>query len=106
MGDAYLANDADLTKAISSLDNALSSLKAAKPASFLQGPLEKTLNLANAMKLLPAAKQSQVSSFLQQGTSVDPSSPEYKFKSQGIIDIMEKLHKDFTKEKKDADDEY
>lgn len=102
--EAYEAKDADLTKAISSLDNALSSLKASKP-SFLQGPLEKTVAMAEAMKLLPPSKQPLVDSFLQDATKVDPSSPEYKFKSQGIIDVMEKLHVDFTGEKKTADDE-
>jgi len=102
--EAYEAKDADLSKAISSLDNALSSLKAAKP-SFLQGSLEKTFALADVLNLLPLSKKPMVSSFLQQNTNVDPSAKEYKFRSQGIIDVMDNLHKDFSAEKKKADDE-
>merc|ERR1719478_1609381 len=37
---------------------------------------------------------------------VDPSDPEYKYHSQGIIDILQKLHTDFAKEKETADTEF
>jgi len=49
------------------------------------------------MNLIEAPKARAVQSFLQQG--VDPSDPEYKFHSQGIVDTLTQLHTDFDAEK-------
>merc|ERR1719409_1467957 len=37
---------------------------------------------------------------------VDPSDPEYKYHSQGIVEMLNKLHEDFTAEKATADEEF
>lgn len=104
----YEANAADLSKAISSLKNAINALGKSKPTggAFLaiQNTVAKSLALAEALDLIERSKQGAISAFLQQ--KVDPSDPEYKYHSQGIIETLTKLLEDFTAEKADLDAEY
>mmetsp|Transcript_86539 Transcript_86539/g.181241 ORF Transcript_86539/g.181241 Transcript_86539/m.181241 type:complete len:710 (+) Transcript_86539:95-2224(+) len=95
----YEATAADLTKAISSLNAAIQALQNAQPASFLalRSDLEKSLSLADALNLIPPAKKTAVSAFLQ--TSVDPIDPTYKYHSHGILETLENLLTDFTGQK-------
>jgi len=107
---AYKLEEADYSKAISSLKSAIKAMKDSKPAaavflSVRQG-LKETLELADAMNLVAAPKHKKVASFLQGKASVDPDDPEYEYHSNDIIELLEKLHKDFSGEKKELDAEH
>merc|ERR1719198_2307082 len=105
---------ADLNKAISSLNKAIKALEDSKPAAaaFLQGVssnLQQMLVVADAMGIAPqGAKRKALGIFLQKAASgrVDPEDPEYKFHSQGIIDVLNELLDDFTKNKEEVDAEF
>jgi hypothetical protein len=114
----YEATDADLTKAISSLKSASDRMNTAKPASFLELPLpglQRSLALAEAMGFLKEPEQKAIGNlhtFLQQASNggkrmgVDPVDPEFRYHSQGIIDTIDNLHKEFTAEKASVDAEW
>jgi len=99
----YDLKSADLKKAISSLENAIKSMEDSKP-SFLA--IKDSIKLAQVMDLITPEKRQVVSAFLQTQTAVDPSDPTYKYHSQGIIDILQKLLGEFRVEKTDVDTEY
>jgi len=105
----YEARNADLEKAISSLENAIAALDNAKP-SFLQVDFKKSLkhmfDMAEVMDLVKTPKQKKVIAFLQGAAKVDPSDPEYKYHSQGILDVLNDLLGDFNAEKRDVDAEW
>jgi len=115
---AYEVSAADLSKAISSLTNAITSLKDAKPegasseaaTSFLavRQSIEKCLALADALNLIKAPERRVMHAFLQiQGKAgVDPTDAEYRYHSQGIIDVLQKLSVEFTAEKATLDSEW
>jgi hypothetical protein len=109
---AYKASDADLTKAIGSLQGAIESLEKSKPTASaaaaglvaIKETVKQSLAMADAMQMLDDGPQwAAAAAFLQQGTGVDPSDPEYKFHSQGIIKVLDGLLTDFTEEKNAAD---
>jgi len=104
----YEAAAADLSKAISSLEGAIKALEASKPTAFLlqRAGVEQSLALADALALIDSASMQKVGTFLQAGSAVDPADPEYKFRSQGIIDILEKLLKDYQAHKAELDAEW
>mmetsp|Transcript_138726 Transcript_138726/g.276644 ORF Transcript_138726/g.276644 Transcript_138726/m.276644 type:complete len:717 (-) Transcript_138726:99-2249(-) len=95
----FAANVADLTKADESLKKAIKALKKAKGGRsrlFLETreTVSASLALADAMSLVTPAKEKAVTAFLQQG--VDPENPDYEFRSNSIIETLEKLSDDFT----------
>jgi hypothetical protein len=102
----YEATAADLGKAISSLENAIASMDSSKSPSLLsiKSQVKQSLELAQIMGVVQEPKAKSVTAFLQ--SSVDPDDPEYKYHSQGIIDVMSDLLKDFNNEKKDVDAEW
>jgi len=106
----YEARNADLEKAISSLENAIAALDNAKPAAFLQVDLKKSLkhvfDMAEVMNLVKTPKQQKVVAFIQGKSSVDPNDPEYKYHSQGILDVLNEVLGDFNAEKRDVDAEW
>lgn len=108
---SYLVNEADLAKAISSLENAKKSLESAKTesaktesASFLE--LADTLKLADAMGMVKRRHRKYVAALLQQKISVDPNNPTYGFHSDGIIDVIQNLYADFTSKKASLDKDW
>jgi chromosome segregation ATPase len=103
----YEETAADLSKAISSLENAISAMDTSKPGSELlavKTQVKKSLEMAAALSLVKAPKVKAMTALLQ--AKVDPDDPEYKYHSQGIIDVMSDVLKDFTNEKKDVDAEW
>jgi hypothetical protein len=107
----YEALAADFNKAISSLKSAIKSMsdgggKAASSFLEVKSDLKETLDLAEAMGLTPAPKKGSIAGLLQQGASVDPSDPDYKYHSQDIVDLLLSLKKDFTAEKSSLDMEW
>jgi len=102
----YNYNAADLSKAISSLSNAMTALHDAKtpPGAAvllaLRSSVAKGSQLARALdSRLPKAQ-----AFLQ--AKVDPTSPEYKYHSDGIISTIEDLHTEFTAKKTTLDADF
>jgi len=104
----YEATAADLSKAIGTLEKAIQALEGTKPASFLalRQSVESALALADALDLVAAPARRDVSAFLQLQAGVDPSDPEYKYHSQGIIDTLAKLKEDFDTQKTEVDGEW
>merc|ERR1719316_2668493 len=106
----YEATAADLSKAISSLEGAIKTLEASKPAAAsllaIRASVDQSLALADELNLIEPQKQQTVTAFLQSRAGVDPDDPEYKYHSQGIIDVLNKLLVDFRAEKAEVDAEY
>lgn len=102
--EVYAAENADLTKAIQALSDAMASLEGGKSFLSIRTSVEKSLLLAASLNMTSQSKRQAVQTFIQR--RVDPSSPEYKYHSQGIIDTLKDLHTDFTKKKADLDLEF
>jgi chromosome segregation ATPase len=62
--------------------------------------------MAEVMDLVKSPKQKKVVAFLQGSSKVDPNDPEYKYHSQGILDVLNDLLGDFNAEKRDVDAEW
>lgn len=103
----YDATDADTTKALTAIENALASLSAASAtaeaslmavkAAVATAPPSKAVE--EAMRTMDSQKWS---SFLQ----VDPTDPKYKFHAQPIINLLEEMQKEFTDFKTETDSEW
>lgn len=113
---AYEATAADLSKALSSLASARTALATATPAKAAAGeeavllalhaePVKRALALADALSLPGAKGRKAVSAFLQR-LDVPSADPEYKFKSQGVIDTIDQLLVEFKDEKSTLDGEW
>lgn len=104
---SYDAKAADLSKAISSLVNAIQSMTQSKP-SFLaiREKVVHDIQLAGVMNLIAEPKRRALDSFLQNRERVDPQDAVFKYHSQGIIDVMDKLLVDFRAEKTTLDTEF
>lgn len=95
--------DADMAKALASLEKAIKAMKAKKSSIGLASKdVKHSLAVADAKKLVPVEQQKVVSTFLE----LDPSDPAYKYHSKEINDILAKLEKDFKDEKKAGEDEW
>lgn len=108
----YDATVADLTKGILSLRKAIDSMESTTPTSMLQTGLlatardaaEMGLRTAQAMGLVPETSKETIGSFVQSG--LDPNSPEYRYHSQNIIDLLKKLLDEFVQRKSDTDSDW
>jgi hypothetical protein len=103
----YTTNEADLSAALASLNEAIKVLKSSKSPSLVQlqsvgKTMQEAALMADALGLSGAAVQNVATFFLQQG-DVPVESEDYKFHSSSIIDTLEKLLNDFRKEKQDVD---
>lgn len=102
----YEKNEADLSGAIEALEGAISVLKSSKPSFMQLQGVTKTVQaaaiMADALGLGGAAVQKAIAVFAQKDTSVPME--DYKFKSEGIIETLEKLHRDFRAEKNEVDE--
>merc|ERR1719160_378873 len=99
----YEAAAADLSKAISSLEGAIKTIEESKPTALflpeIKTSIQQSLETADALNLVSEENQKAVAAFLQ-----GPSA--YEFHSQGIIDILEKLLKDYQEKKAALDAEF
>jgi hypothetical protein len=103
----YQAEEADMSKAIQGLKDALKAMKDSKPSLLaISKSLGKTFAMAEAMNLLSTPKHKAVAAFVQESTGVDPDDPEYKFHSNDIINVCEELLVDYKASKKSLDDEW
>jgi len=93
---------ADLSKAISSLEGAIAALEDSKNVALpeIKRIIRRSVALADALDLSPKHRRA-INALLQ--TSQDPDVPEtdYEFHSQGIIDLLQSLLKDFNANKAD-----
>jgi len=102
----YDKEAADLSKAIRGLENAIQAMETSKPVGLLQINIDDSLALASAMQLITEPRRKTISAFLQTGSGVDPNDPTYAYHSQGIIDTLQDLLKEFRAEKASLDDEW
>jgi len=101
----YDAIAADLSMAISYLENAIACMSNSKYSLLaVKADVKKSLELAQILGVVQEHKVKTVTAFLQ--SSVDPDDPEYKYQSQGIIDVLSDTLKDFNNEKRDVDAEW
>jgi len=105
----YQVNTADLQSALDSLDGAIKTLKASKNPSFAQvksvsQTVRTAVVLADTMGLGQGIDKKFVA-FVQQEPSNgnEVAMEDYDFHSGGIIQLLEKLEKDFRAEKLDVD---
>jgi len=103
----YEKNEADLSAAIEALEGAITVLKASTNPSLLQlqsvsKTVRKAALIADAMGLGDSTAQRALALFLQQTPEVPMQ--DYDFHSDGIIETLEKLLKDFTNEKQAVDE--
>lgn len=95
---------ADLTKAVGSLDKAITALKGSKSAFLQRDALKEvseTLGIAELLGLVQEHSQMSLPAVLAQLQKVDPEDPAYKFHSSGIISTLEKMKTDFAKKLSD-----
>jgi len=96
----YQAEAADLSKAIQGLKDAMDAMKGSKPSLLqIQKSLKDTLGMA---EIMGSPRAHSVMSLL----GVDPDDPEFKFHSDEIIDVCEKLLVEYKQTKKAVDAEF
>mmetsp|Transcript_25805 Transcript_25805/g.49438 ORF Transcript_25805/g.49438 Transcript_25805/m.49438 type:complete len:711 (-) Transcript_25805:84-2216(-) len=107
--EEYEAANSDISKGIAALVDAIKTLKTSKSSKAgllsVKATVQHSLAVADALKIIvDGPKWAAAASFLQ--ARVDPDDPEYKFHSDGIISIMEKLEKEFREKKSEQDAEW
>jgi len=107
--EEYEAANADTSKGIAALVNAVKVLKTSKSGKegllAVTATVKQSLAIADALKIISdGPKWAAASAFLQ--SKVDPDDPEYKFHSKCIISVLEKLEEEFRQQKEDQDDEW
>jgi len=103
--ESYLAENDDTVKALNALSNAIQSLTNSKPGAAaklvaLRTVVHRSPALNAAIKTLDGGVK--WSSLLQ----VDPSDPEFKFHSDGILDLLKELESQFSSKKELRDEEW
>lgn len=104
----YTAAEADLSKAVSSLDKAIKSMLDAKP-TFIQvsHELESSLRTATTFKIAAGAPvRKTFGALVQNHAAVDPTDPEYKYHSHGIIEQLKELSEQFSAKLKEVQTEW
>merc|ERR1719460_1682250 len=103
----YMATHKDYSESVDALERAIAVLK--------KQAFDRTQELmqVNSLKLVPEHAKKVISAFLAQGDELgaDPmsvSAPQanaYEFQSQGVVDMLEKLHDKFEDERTDLEKE-
>jgi len=100
--EEYDRNEEDLSGAISAIAAALQVIKASKPSLAQMNKVSKTVQraalLADALGLELTNKEQTALGLLQ-----DVPSEDYKFHSDSVIEMLEKLQKDFRAKKVEVD---
>jgi len=97
----------DYSESIDALERAINVLKK-QSADKPQAELVQSLLQVSALRLIPSEAKGALASFLQQDPAATYEAPEanaYESQSGGIIDMLEKLKKQFKKQKLDLQDE-
>merc|ERR1719159_1452822 len=104
----YMATHKDYSESVDALERAIAVLK---KQAYDRSQAE--LMQVNSLKLVPEHAKKVISAFLAQGDELgqDPmsvSAPQanaYEFQSQGVVDMLEKLHDKFEDERTDLEKE-
>lgn len=99
---AFEAEDADLSKAVSSLQNAKKALEDSQPNALVQ--LKSVVATLRASGLASTPKAQKATLLLQQ--KVDPEQADYQFHSQEIVELITHLLEEFTSKKTELETEY
>jgi hypothetical protein len=105
---AYSEEIQDFSESVDALDRAINVMKKKDQDKKQAAGALLQLTTSNA---LPERVQRTVSAFLEMTTGEDsmlPASPEanaYEFQSGGIVELLEKLHEEFTTKKTEAEKE-
>lgn len=104
----YEETAADLTKALSSLKSALTALgSSSKPSQTALLMVGQTVERSLALAKVLGLNQDRRQTFLgRQAATVDPSDPEYRFHSHGILDTLGKMQAEFAAKKSELDGEW
>jgi len=110
----YEAGTADMAKAIESLNKAIKAMDAQKKQMALAAKQSKKGKIGTAKAvvkkaLLDIGGASSVDKDIQRALAyagLDPNDPAYKYHSKEINDILSKLLKDFTDDKKEIGDKW
>jgi len=110
----YMATSADLGESLDALDGAIMVLKQ-RSANLAQA--QGALLQVQSLKLIPAASKAALMAFLQQAQPAVEEMPDeqlfnkapeaygYEFQSGGVVDMLEKLKDEFSKQRYDLDAE-
>jgi len=97
----FTATLQDYSESIDALERAINVLKK-QSADKPQAELMQSLLQVSALRLVPTETKGALASFLQQDPAATYSAPEanaYEFQSGGIVDMLEKLKKQFKDQK-------
>jgi len=102
----YKRNAADLSSAVTGLQGAMNILRASKDVSLIQvkamsATIRSAILLSDALGIAKDSVQHAAALFIQQ----EPPMENYKFHSEGIIETLEKLLTDFSKEQEQVESE-
>merc|ERR1719217_446008 len=103
----FTATLQDYSESLDALERAINVLKK-QSADRPQAELMQSLLQVTSLRLIPSETKGALASFLQQDPAATYSAPEanaYEFQSGGIVDMLEKLEKQFKKQKLDLEDE-
>lgn len=98
----YKSEAAKMSKAITSIQSAISALESSKPTSSALLELRESAKESPGLAAAVSLMEQRASSLRR----VDPLNPEYKFFSQPIIDTLTKLLGEFSGKKTELDDEW
>lgn len=105
----YSKKEADMKKAVSSLQAAIAAMKKKKGAIgkysgllAVRKTIAKSLAVADALSLISPPKRQAMSALLQE----DPADATYTYHSDDIVKMLEDLEKQFTEQKSALDTEW
>merc|ERR1719473_446838 len=106
----YLKTHKDYSESVDALERAINVLK---KQAYDRGQGAVALTQVSEQSLIPEHAKKVISAFLAQGDELgsqdlDVTAPEanaYEFQSQGVIDMLEKLHDKFEDERTDLEKE-
>jgi DNA repair exonuclease SbcCD ATPase subunit len=103
----FTATLQDYSESLDALERAINVLKK-QSADRPQAELMQSLLQVNKLHLIPSSTKRVLTSFLQEDPESTYSAPEanaYEFQSGGVVDMLEKLLKQFKKQKLDLEEQ-
>jgi len=103
----FTATLQDYSESLDALERAINVLKK-QSADRPQAELMQSLLQVNRLKMVPGSTKRALTSFLQQDPAATYSAPEanaYEFQSGGVVDMLEKLKKQFGEQKLNLEEE-
>lgn len=98
----YEKEEVELSGAITAVEMAIGTLKASRPASFAE--IKSVLAVADAFEVGDPKTKKALSAIVTSLHQPDVPMQNYEFKSEEVIELLEKLLDDFKDEKADLDE--